>query len=960
MSRGFVPWPRRRVREDPFADVGVDRFMVFVPAIMSVGLLFSIATLLRDMFRWTGGRARERRTAIEARTVLTELVEEDIPEPRELGVLSRPSYLIGALLLVSAAAYVTIGSLANFLRDGGYVGDVGWLLALSLGLAAVVGFLGGVSLTVFAVWPNPPPWTLGPLRRAPLTTTPGREGQGPSWGLTAAFVSSLFVTGLVALLVGSARNAAMEFDRPVGEWLMEVDWLGRLSAIDPFGSTVISVGFVALIGVSGFRCRVMALVYPTMFVLSWVTSLVLSEVIARPRPHGISDAQSFPSGHMVQAVFIAGLLPLAIRVLLSDRTMAMWSQVVLGAAAVATGLHRIHRQDHWPLDIIGGAAIGVSAVLMTQWIIEHRSEHRRCHACPWSPHPAHRPWRTGLFILSPYVTRWVGWAGSLLALGAAATLVVATVVVGIPSDPEGYGFGSSISSPAQLGLAALMGVAGLASLRWRALSCFLMALAATGLGLFASVEYAPRVAIALTALLLVPAVFTWFAWQPGETIGSITVLAVVTVTVLTITAFGSNEVYGYYFGPTHPESVAEDPQWEADWLWLGAVGPRTATIVAGGWDDDADVELWYWTAGEARTAERTEADGEGLARFVLTDLRPGTQYQYLVVESGESSSDVSADSTFRTHREGAQNLIVVAGSCARSGSNGAVFDAIVGEDPDLFLALGDLHYANLDSSNPRDHLRQYARTLSQPGQAALFSSIPTAYVWDDHDYGPNDADRSSPSRLAVSEAYRRAVPNHGVDPNPDASIAQAFSVGRVRFVFIDTRSQRDASTMLGAVQLDWLIDELTGSAETHGLVVWANPTPWISQAGSGADDWSAYPEERRAIADALVEAGVDNLVMVSGDAHMVSIDDGTNSGYSSDGSPGFPVLHAAALDRIGNVKGGPYSHGAFPGGGQYGRLEILDDGGSVIEVRMSGHTWDGRELVQHTRVVSVPQMVTGS
>ena len=76
-----------------------------------------------------------------------------------------------------------------------------------------------------------------------------------------------------------------------------------------------------------------------------------------------------------------------------------------------------------------------------------------------------------------------------------------------------------------------------------------------------------------------------------------------------------------------------------------------------------------------------------------------------------------------------------------------------------------------------------------------------------------------------------------------------------------------------------------------------------------------------------------------------SIDDGTNSGYSTEGSAGFPVLHAAPLDRPGSVKGGPYSHGTFSEAGQYGKVEVTDDGGQIVQVRLSGHRWDGTELV---------------
>jgi hypothetical protein len=44
--------------------------------------------------------------------------------------------------------------------------------------------------------------------------------------------------------------------------------------------------------------------------------------------------------------------------------------------------------------------------------------------------------------------------------------------------------------------------------------------------------------------------------------------------------------------------------------------------------------------------------------------------------------------------------------------------------------------------------------------------------------------------------------------------------------------------------------------------------------------------------------------MISGDAHMVAIDDGTNSDYADGGGGGFPVFHAGALDRSSSVKGG--------------------------------------------------------
>jgi len=235
----------------------------------------------------------------------------------------------------------------------------------------------------------------------------------------------------------------------------------------------------------------------------------------------------------------------------------------------------------------------------------------------------------------------------------------------------------------------------------------------------------------------------------------------------------------------------------------------------------------------------------------------------------------------------------------------------------------------------------------KPGQAALYRKIPIAYVWDDHDYGPNDSDASSPGREAARIAFRETVPHYDSVQSGDAPINHAFTIGRVRFVLTDSRSERTDATMLGADQIQWLIDELISASQTHALVVWGNPVPWIVEPREGGDSWSGFPDERLRIADALASAGVDNLVMLSGDAHIVALDDGTNSDYSTDRVGGFPVLHAAALDRPGGAKGGPYTQGPVEGGGQYGLVQV-DDDGDTIAVTLSGHTWDGEILVEQT------------
>lgn len=87
------------------------------------------------------------------------------------------------------------------------------------------------------------------------------------------------------------------------------------------------------------------------------------------------------------------------------------------------------------------------------------------------------------------------------------------------------------------------------------------------------------------------------------------------------------------------------------------------------------------------------------------------------------------------------------------------------------------------------------------------------------------------------------------------------------------------------------------------------------------------------------------MVILSGDAHMVAVDDGTHNHYGQADGGGFPVVHAAALDQGGSVKGGPYSHGPYPNpfalfgrtDGQFALRDVRDDGGDEVCI-----TWTGK------------------
>jgi hypothetical protein len=528
----------------------------------------------------------------------------------------------------------------------------------------------------------------------------------------------------------------------------------------------------------------------------------------------------------------------------------------------------------------------------------------------------------------------------LAVLGYAAL----TVTGELPVSPDGDILGAAIEEPLQLGLLAVVLLAWIASLRWPGVGSVVIAIAGAGLGLVASVAHPPVVAVLVAMVFAVPAVLVWLTWQHRRASHEVAFLAIGTAILLVAEGLGAAAIYDYFFGPAHPVSaVAPLPVDRVEWAWSGDLRSDGVTVVARlatGLRSGASLVV-EGPRGATETA-RVRSDDRRLVRLRVTGLDADTEYRY-VVRVGDALDRGRGRGSFRTAPAGPASFTVAAGSCARTGSSGLVYDAIRDTDPLLYLIAGDAHYGNLEDTSPGPFIDALGRVVAAPAQAALYRDTPVSYVWDDHDYGPNDADATSPSRLAARRAYRAAVPHPDLPAGRDGSIHHAFTIGRVRFVVTDTRSERTAESMLGASQEAWLLTELA-RAGSYGAVVWVNPTPWIAPAGAGRDDWGAYPAERRRIADAIAVAGVANLVMVSGDAHMVAIDDGTNSDFSTGGGGGFPVLHAAALDRPGSVKGGPYSEGAHPGPGQFGLLHIEDAGGDVRMV-LEGRTWEGRTLV---------------
>jgi len=358
-----------------------------------------------------------------------------------------------------------------------------------------------------------------------------------------------------------------------------------------------------------------------------------------------------------------------------------------------------------------------------------------------------------------------------------------------------------------------------------------------------------------------------------------------------------------------------------------------------------------------------------VAQLDIKDLTPNTDYHYSFVFTKAEELDAKtvgkliqedkkrSDFTFKTFSPELTpaSFTFGAASCARSGSNSPVFNSLTDEKFNFFLQNGDLHYDDVAVDNVTKFYEAYYKVFSSPNQRRFYESTPIYYVWDDHDFGPNDADGNSPSKPAATSAYNKFVPhsplkNVGLTQTNEISkleeilnetpfgIFRSFVVGRCMFIVLDLRSFLEVKPgeILGENQEKWLEHQIhiAGATKEIKQVFIVESIPWIFNGGLTFEEnvWSNYIPTKQKIAKLIEENLYKNnkkVMMIGGDAHMLGFDDGRNNAFG-----GFPVVQAASLDQKPNCKGGPYSHGGKPGRGQYGVIEVVDNGGETVCVKI--------------------------
>ncbi len=228
------------------------------------------------------------------------------------------------------------------------------------------------------------------------------------------------------------------------------------------------------------------------------------------------------------------------------------------------------------------------------------------------------------------------------------------------------------------------------------------------------------------------------------------------------------------------------------------------------------------------------------------------------------------------------------GSCNRADLDQKMWPAVLANRPDLWIWLGDNIYA--DTDNMEAMRAMYLKQKRHPEYRRLRTNTPVIGIWDDHDYGVNDGDKTF-----IKKKESQQLMLDFLDVPADAPVRkqegayQSFVFGpkgkRVKIILLDGRYFRDElkpgapmsgvryqpneqGDMLGETQWQWLEQELkTSDAQVHiiGCGVQFIPTE------QRYEKWANFPAARKRLLDMLGALKPKGALLISGDRHIAEL-----------------------------------------------------------------------------------------
>jgi alkaline phosphatase D len=313
---------------------------------------------------------------------------------------------------------------------------------------------------------------------------------------------------------------------------------------------------------------------------------------------------------------------------------------------------------------------------------------------------------------------------------------------------------------------------------------------------------------------------------------------------------------------------------------------------------EADVLFRYWvsesTSKRSSSIVRTDKDDAYVARIRISDLVPGSRYAYELVVDGDVierpyTLSFTTQSLWQWRTDPPPFTFAV-GSCLYIneaawdrpgkpyGSDYEILTVLADARPDAMVWLGDnTYYREVDWNTAAGLQHRWTHTRSVPELQPLLGSVHHYYLWDDHDYGPNDADRSYRLKEEALSNHILFTANQLYGTSKTPGTFSRFEWADTEFILLDDRYYRSPNftnsddpdkTMWGKEQFQWLKDVLLNSRAPFKVVMNGNQVlnPIVQHEGL-----ARFKAEYAALMTFIKTNRIPGVLFVSGDRHMTEL-----------------------------------------------------------------------------------------
>ncbi len=270
-----------------------------------------------------------------------------------------------------------------------------------------------------------------------------------------------------------------------------------------------------------------------------------------------------------------------------------------------------------------------------------------------------------------------------------------------------------------------------------------------------------------------------------------------------------------------------------------------------------------------------------IAQLELFDLSNKETYEFLILSGDGELLDRRKFSALDTRKK---NPRIAVASCMDDDFDDQtkIWRALIEQKPDVVLMIGDNVYADRNGGARRGAdaaqlWRRYTETRSKLEFFKANPLIPVFAVWDDHDFGKNDGDRTYPYKFASAETFFAFFPQRKPAPGFERGpgVSSWWRAFGVQFALLDNRSFRSPNNLdipdqshFGPDQEKWISEGLAGAKEPVFLISG-------DQFFGGYHKFESYegnhPKNFKAQMQRWRRASSRPVVFMSGDRHLTEI-----------------------------------------------------------------------------------------